>query len=250
MENRKGQQKGFTLIELLLAAAIGGMLIVAILHLFFSFSQLAGGLRETDIPEKHTAMVRRFLQDAWQDAGHSQKQDTQSFRSEQDAESIQNEESSNPQIAEGANSPSSESVFWERPSSWSRNQDPLLSFYLHQPSAFFNWTDLPAGRIKCYLQFREAEGLFIIWRPTLLRDQTISGDETFFETRISPYVTELVYAYFDEEQENWGMANRPEEKNDQTFERPKAIILTLTFDDDLKKTITLPLPASSFLPIP
>lgn len=206
-------RRGFTLLEVVLALMLTGMVLVATTFFIFSMGELWGRGVEDRLFDRHARGVSRFLQSAL----------SQSMASANPAEPGR--------------------ISLSQPPGIGRFDESLITFELLEGPPFLVWPGAPLPAVVCYLKLVEGEGLFLLWHSRLevdFEEQAPRG------TLLSPFVTELIYDYYDPETELW--TSLPEFENDDKGEPslPTRVRLVFAYDGMIKETIlTLPQPSAS-----
>ncbi len=187
---------GFTLLEMLLALALVGLLLVGLNTFIFSMGELWGRNSDARLFEQHTRAVTRFL-----------------------AEQLR--QASLPPAGTGNNPITVEEV---RVSTGATEN--LLTFELLQGSRVIPWPDQPLPEVLCSLQWREREGLVLLWRSRL---ETRFLEDPPHETVISPLVSEVLYDYYDADFKNWKTETALQRGEDDEFLVPQRLRLKFTY---------------------
>ncbi len=210
-----GRQGGFTLMEILLAVTIGAWVIVAATTFVFSMGELWGRGGEDRLFDRHVRGVSRFLEGAFREA------------------------------ANGAQSSSSQSqssgpISWRIPEGSDFENEELLTFELPQSPGLLVWPDEPLPYVVCSLRLDRSEGLFLLWKSRLEID---FEDESPRETRISPFVREISYFYYEDEVDSpiWEENEEPLTDIQRQPILPDRIRLTFQYEN-MTRTADLVLP--------
>jgi prepilin-type N-terminal cleavage/methylation domain-containing protein len=165
--NRKS---GFTLLEILLALALVGMLFVALNTFIFSMGELWGRNSDVRIFNEHVNASTRFLGDMFA---------TATF----------------PPSARINSTP----VAVVQVTPQSGTMDNLISFDLPAGTRLLNWPGPPLPEVVCSLQARP-DGLYLLWQSRL---ETTFGSDPPRETLVTPFITQLLYDYYDDTAKAW-----------------------------------------------
>lgn len=251
-------RRAFTLIEVLVASAISGILLTSLVALLFTFTQVTSNLRRDNAPAKHSQMLERVILDAWRDASFSNPTASANTKN-QDSNEQDDPSDSAPidTLPDPSNNNSSSNdlsepvaVSWDRPAQWNRFKDPLFTFTLSEPLALLDWQGQVTGSIRCHLYLKEKEGLYLVWRPSLLYAEPNDDSAALYQTLLSPFVVQITYWYYDEERERWESTTQPDQANDQSYPLPQSIELLLRFPSEEERNIFLTLPNELSIPLP
>ncbi|MDA0344234.1 MAG: prepilin-type N-terminal cleavage/methylation domain-containing protein [Verrucomicrobia bacterium] len=220
------KQAGFSLVEVLLALAVGGLVLMAASSLLVTISQSWANRPATrDAFDAHVNGIAHFLTAVLEEA------------------TLPKEGSDGVDVVE-----------LSRPVGFSETDDPLIKFYLREAPPFFYWPHGLASRVHVYFQFEEGEGLYFLWYSDLQElEKSDSGElkledeDQLFRTQISPYLEEVYYCYYGEEEEtadeekSWQIEPELEENVESgKFRIPDFIKIVFRWDEeDLERTITL-----------
>ncbi len=203
---------GFTLLEVLLALMLTGMVLAATTFFLFSMGELWGRGVEDRLFGRHARGVTRFLQSQIDQAPASGPADVAGVRLDQ-------------------------------PPSFGYFDEDLVTFELTEGPAFLVWPEVPLPLVVCYLKLVEGEGLFLLWHSRLeidFEDQDPRG------TLLTPFVTEMIYDYYDPETETWSSLTAFETGEGGEPLLPNRVRLVFEYDGLVEETIlTLPRPAES-----
>ncbi|MBL4574707.1 MAG: prepilin-type N-terminal cleavage/methylation domain-containing protein [Opitutaceae bacterium] len=209
------KRKGFTLIEILLAVTIGAWVIVAATTFVFSMGELWGRGGEDRLFDRHVRGVSRFLEGAFREAANGMQ-----------ASSGQGE----------ASGP----VSWQIPAGTKFGKDELLTFELAESPGLLVWPNDPLPFVVCSLRLDPSEGLFLLWKSRLEIDFDEAAPR---ETRISPFVQEMTYFYYEDEGDSpvWEENEEPLTDIQRQPLLPDRVRLTFVYDG-LTRTEDLVLP--------
>jgi hypothetical protein len=120
--------------------------------------------------------------------------------------------------------------------------DYLLTFDLPAGCRILQWPDRPLPEVVCSLQFRENEGLFLLWSSRL---ETKFGTLPPREALLSRLVTGMAYDYYDDSFKRWTTEPtfRPGQNNTTAPAAPQRLRLTFTYGKMSRQT-TVPLPTT------
>jgi hypothetical protein len=135
-------------------------------------------------------------------------------------------------------------VEWARPPGWSEFDDPLLHFRQPEAPALFvrEGQSLPA--IMAYIYFEQDEGLSILWY-SLFDGEEIEDVRDLLRTPISKFVSNIEYAYYEMEDDEWEIEPEPIEEDDETFRLPNYLRLTFTHPEEGDRTRSIFIPQKS-----
>jgi prepilin-type N-terminal cleavage/methylation domain-containing protein len=215
------ERKGLTLVELIVSIAIIGTFMTLLSFHLVGLSNLWLNRSEDDFFEQHVDGVILFLNNALEAS----------------------------EGAAGGEGGSGQPVEWARPPGWSEMDDPLLYFQQAEAPALFvrEGRSLPA--IHAYIHFDQREGLSIIWYSALDPEE-IEEEKDLLRTTISTLVTELDYAYYEMEDDEWEITEEPMEDDDDNFRLPDFLRLTFTHPEEGERTRSILVPhGSSEIPL-
>ena len=203
---------GFTLIEVVMSIALGGLLLTAAASFLFGIFHLKVNLEERPAFEEHIEGVERFLAFAFDNA-----------LTEDDDEAA-------------------EAVSFAEVPGALLNQDEVLSFRLSGELPLFVEPETYLPEVACFLVFNADDGLYLLWQTDAMAAE---DDDDLRRTPISPYVTSLVYAYYDAEDDEWDESTEPEDADGGGLKLPDMIKVIFTHpEDERQETIEILLPAA------
>lgn len=203
-------RSAFTLLEILLALSLAGLVLVALNTLVFSMGELWGRNTDVRLFDQHVRAVTRFLEDELRTAALPPAAGT-----------------TTPPIAPQEIRPRTGAV------------ENLLTFELPQGSRLLTWPERALPEVVCSLQFREREGLWLLWHSRL---ETRFDDDPPRETRITPLVTKLTYVYYDPDFKNWKEEPQLRRDNENQVLTPQRLRLTFTYRQMTRESVvTLPI---------
>ncbi|ACB74890.1 prepilin-type N-terminal cleavage/methylation domain-containing protein [Opitutus terrae] len=200
----------FTLLEILLALSLVGLVLVALNSLVFSMGELWGRNTDVRLFDQHVRAVTRFLEQELRSAALPPS-------AEQGATAITAQE------IRPANGPT----------------DNLLTFELREGCRLFTWPDRPLPEVVCSLQFRDRDGLWLLWHSRL---EKRFAEDPPRETQITPLVTAMSYLYYDPAFKNWKDEPQLRRDNQSRLETPQRLRLTFTYGKLTRETFVI-LPA-------
>lgn len=107
---------------------------------------------------------------------------------------------------EEASSGASGPILWNRPPGYSEFDTPLLSFTLREAPALFGEGAAGLTDLRLYLYPTEDDGLFLLWHSNMLEVEDLNDVN---HSLVSSLVTEVAYAYYDEEFDDWELEDEP-----------------------------------------
>ncbi len=216
MRNARTQSKrGLTLIEIIVSIALLGTFMTLLSFHLVGLSNLWLNRSDDDFFEQHVDGVVLFLTNVM-------------------------EASESAAFGENQQRPP---VEWARPPGWSDTEDPLLHFQQNEAPALFvrEGGSLPA--VMAYLHFDDREGLSILWY-SVLEAEDVEAERDLFRTPISPLVTEMDYAYYEREDDEWEITDTPM-RSGNAFRLPDFIRLTFTHPVQGQRVRSVLIPAGS-----
>lgn len=191
--------RGFTLIEVVLSIGLGGMLLIAAASFLFGIFRLKVNLEERPAFEEHIEGVERFLDFAFANAIADED--------EEDAQPV---------------------AFAEIPGV-TLGQDEVLSFRLSGELPLFVEPETYLPEVDCYLVFNRQDGLYLLWQSD---EMAAEDSDDLRRTPLSPYVTSLLYAYYDAEDDEWEVSEEPEDADQGGLKMPDMIKVIFTHPAD------------------
>ncbi len=195
--------KGFSILEILLALAVAGMLLTAATYQIFVFSNIWLNHSESDYFPHHVDGITVFLNNVVA-------------------------------LAETLDEEQKLPIAWGRPPGYSELDKPLLTFELRDCPPLFVWSDRPLAAVTCHLVFRQREGLAILWHSRLQETEDIADVQN---TLLSPFVTEVMYCYYDPEDDSWKKSDEPEKDKDDAYLVPQFIELKFEHEDETRTAV-------------
>ena len=216
MKFRIQSRSGLTLIEMVISIALLGAFMTLLSFHLVGLSNLWLNRTDDDFFEQHVEGVVLFL--------------TNILEASESAAFGENEQRP--------------PVEWARPPGWSEMEDPLLHFQQNEAPALFvrEGSSLPA--VMAYLHFSEREGLSILWY-SVLESEPVEEERDLFRTTVSPLVTELDYAYYEIDNDEWEITDTPMESSDGAFRLPDFIRLTFTHPAEGQRLRSVLIPAGT-----
>jgi len=218
----RGRRSGFTLLEILVAVTIGGALMIAAVFFAFSMGELWGNGSEVRVFDQHVRGVTRFMQETLRQAEAPPVVDA--LGNVQAAEGAAGAPANNGQAAPVTQEAAP--VQWQEPRG-AGGTDELLTFQLTKSPGIFTWPEAPLPFVVAAIRVDPRRGLFLLWKSRLEID---FADAAPRELRVSPFVTEISYLYYDSTEENpeWEETDRPRRASGEELEVPTR--LRLRFD--------------------
>lgn len=250
-------RNAFTLLEVLLAISIGAMLMVAVVSLAFSMSELWGAGSQPRLFAQHVRGVTRFLDNLLRQAEPppeitSGVSDARTAQQQQQQQGAQLQQSQQSQQRGGTNQTATASrttlppVVWQRPRGRKYGTEEFLTFELAESPGIFAWPEEPLPFVVCSLRLDPHDGLFLLWKSRLEVD---FEDEAPREFKVSPYVTGISYYYYDTTgaKPKWEQTDQPRSTGG-VREVPARIELTFEYQGEtLTTALVIPTEAS---PVP
>jgi hypothetical protein len=189
--------RAFTLLEILLALALTALVLVSLNVFVFSMGELWGRNTDVRLFDRHVQAVTRFLDRELRAA-------------------------SLPPAAAPGDTPIAPKEI--RPQSGVTEN--LLTFELPAGSRILTWPDRPLPEVECSLQYRDREGLILLWHSRLEKK---FQDDPPRETVITPLVTGMSYDYYDSDFKTW--KNEPAIRKNPTgqLDAPQRLRLKFTY---------------------
>ncbi|MEM9226486.1 MAG: prepilin-type N-terminal cleavage/methylation domain-containing protein [Verrucomicrobiota bacterium] len=208
------RRRGFTLIEILMAIFLGGLILLAASSYLFALFNIKLKLEERPAYEEHVKGVIRFLDYAFIAA--------------------------EPPEGESGEDRQGGTVTFAKYPGADLATDESLSFRLSGELPLFVDPEEYLSTLTCYLVFNDDDGLSLIWQSDSMAEE---DDDDLRRTQLSPYVTSLIYAYYDAEDESWEESEEPEQSDNGGLELPDMIKLVFTHPEtEAELTFTLILP--------
>lgn len=243
----KQRNRGFSLVEVLLATAVAGILLTAMTFQIVSLSNIWIHRTSDDYFQEHVDGVASFLNSTLQQAvttsdvkytgggsrmktgaGANPSQRRQGEQEQQGEDSQPPEEDDNQQG--GRRSPAGGGLQLKHPPGYSEVQAPLIYFTMKEPPPVFTLGHLGGAAIEAYMFFEERAGLSVVWRSPLFGDDAFSEEDELRTTLISPYITEVLYCYLDEQTETWDEERELRRENND-YQLPQFIKLVFEHED-------------------
>lgn len=256
----KQQDRGFSLIEVLLATAVAGILLTAMTFQIVSLSNIWIHRTSDDYFQEHVDGVTAFLNASLQQAATTadvkytgggsrmttgedegeQPNPRQPQGAEQPEQGADEQGGEDDGLQGGRRTPTSGGLQLKHPPGYSEVQDPLIYFTLQAPPPVFTLGHLGGAAIEAYLYFEEGAGLSVVWRSPLFAEDAFSEEDELRTTLLSPYVTEVLYCYLDEQTETWDEERDLERQNNQ-YQLPQFIKLAFEHENQkITRLIYLP----------
>lgn len=122
-----------------------------------------------------------------------------------------------------------------------------LSFRLPGEFPIFQAEGMFVPDVTAYLIFRQREGLFFHWQTDAMRAE---NEDDLRVSLISPNVTEVLYLYYDRDNNSWDESKEAESNRQGETLVPDFIQITYTHSDGREAKRQILLPANSELPLP
>jgi len=214
MSNARHQSRhGLSLIEVLVAVSLSAILLGGLSFHLFAITNAWQDGTDHDFFEQHVEGVTFFL--------------NQSFAQSEVVDASEDSEQSLP-------------VEWKAPPGWRQLDDPLLSYRLAEAPPLFVRPEVQLPDITAYLHLEPGEGLSILWF-TDLEEEEVEDTRDLYRTLVSPFVEEIVYCYYDRENDDWEESDDPLEDDDDNLQLPHFLKLTFVYEDEsYERTILIP----------
>lgn len=195
-------RRGLTLIEMVVTLALIGTVMTMLSFHLVGLSNLWLNRTDDDFFEQHVDGIVLFL--------------TNIMEASETAAFGENEQR--------------QPVEWARPPGWGEIDDPLLYFQQNEAPALFVREGLSLPAIQAYIHFDDRDGLSVLWYSALDAEE-VEAENDLLRTRISRYITQMDYAYYDLENDEWEITDEPVEEDDDQFRLPDFIRLTFSHPD-------------------
>ncbi|MGC9449888.1 MAG: type II secretion system protein [Oceanipulchritudo sp.] len=219
--SRSLRRAGLTLVEMLVTLAILGTVMTLLSFHLVALSNLWLNRSDDDFFEQHVDGVVLFLNNAFE-------------------------------ASEGAYGPGEEKgapVEWARPPGWGDLDDPLLHFQQAEAPALFVREGQALPAILAYLHFDKDEGLSILWYSALDAEE-IERVSDLRRTPVSAFVTEMDYAYYELEDDEWEITEDPMEDDNGAFRLPDFLRITFSHPEEGERVRSVLIPhASTEIPL-
>lgn len=201
---------GFTLIEVVLAIALTGLVLSAATTFLVIVSGIWLSRNDESFFQQHASGATAFVKGLVARAEPP---------------------------AEGDGGP----VQWNRPPGYGDFEDPLLAFRLSEPPAILGPEAVGLAGLQLYLYHAREEGLYLIWHSDLIETEETRD---LRHTLVSPLVTEVAYAYYDAEFDDWEIETQPRTAETvTTFVLPDYLRFTLSYQGQ-EELFYVPIPTA------
>ena len=215
MKHQLRSKNGLTLIEMVVTIALMGLVMTFLSFHMVGLSNLWLNRTDDDFFEQHVDGVVLFMTNVM-------------------------EASESAAFGENEQRPP---VEWAKPPGWSDMDDPLLYFQQNEAPALFVREGLSLPAIQAYIHFDDRDGLSIIWYSALDAED-IEDERDLRRTRISSYITQMDYAYYELEDDEWEITEDPIEEDEQ-FRLPDFIRLTFSHPEQGERIRSVLIPHGS-----
>lgn len=242
---------GFSLLELLLAVALAGLLLTAISFQIVSLSNIWLNRADDDFFTEHANGVASFINASFDRAsappaqafsGQAETPDDEDETETEDGQQTpEQQEGIEPdRQQEGTDSGSGSQgteqnvrvgIELSHPPGLAEIKEPLIGFRQADPPPLLferNATAMPT--IEAWLYFESGRGLALLWRSPLVIEDSFREEDSLRSTLISPYVTEMLYCYFDDSTETWD-EYRDINEIDGEYRLPEFIKLKFVYEE-------------------
>jgi hypothetical protein len=133
-------------------------------------------------------------------------------------------------------------VAWGWPPTVDVGEDPELTWVMPTDSPLIVWDNGPHVPVRCFLQFKDHEGLELVWvPPTIPNDIEINPVRV---TLLSALVVKLTYVYFDSNALTWDTSDSPpKDPTTGSYVLPDYVQLTFDLNGKLS-TMSVAIPPS------
>ncbi len=169
------KRRYFTLLEVLLALSIAAMVMMACSSMLFAMIKLSSTMENSKPLGKHMNSVERFLKSCFINSN---------FPEDTPADLFGDNRSDEGTIRIGQHPDNSQSTKMQ------------LAFGVIKDHPFFPSRNLFSREKLCWLDFREGDGLYLVWTFIYYEEQ--QSDSIVYEELISKYVTALNYWYYSD----------------------------------------------------
>jgi hypothetical protein len=133
-------------------------------------------------------------------------------------------------------------VTWGWPPGVDVGEDPYLTWVMQTDNPLLVWDNGPRPPIRCFLTFKEHEGLELIWVPPATPDDIEIN--AVRRTMLSPLVVKMTYVYYDAQSLTWDTSDSPP-KDPSTGSYVVPDYIRLFFDLNGKTSnMDIPIPAA------
>jgi len=139
-------------------------------------------------------------------------------------------------------------VAWGWPPTVSVGEDPYLTWVMPSDSPLLIWENGPRPPIRCFLEYKDHEGLELIWvPPSTPNDIELNAVR---RTLLSPLVVRMTYLYYDATGLKWDYSESPpKDPTTGSFILPDYIQLTFDLNGKLSTmNVAIP-PADTSVPL-
>ena len=215
-------RKGLTLIEMVVTIALMGIFLSLLSFHLVNLSNLWLSRSDDDFFEQHVDGVVLFLNKAL--------------------------EASEGQMG-GEEAATTAAVSWQQPPGWSELDDPLLAFRQEEAPALLAMEGSPLPAIRAYLYFDKRDGLSILWYSELQAEE-VEAPGDLRRTPVSPWVSQMEYAYYDIERDEWNIYDEPMEDESGAFMLPDFLRLKFSHETYGERIRSILIPhASAEIPL-
>jgi len=131
-------------------------------------------------------------------------------------------------------------VAWGWPPTVSVGEDPYLTWVLPSDSPLLVWDNGPRPPIRCFLEFKDHEGLELIWVPPATPNNIEIN--AVRRTLLSPLVVRMTYMNYDAQGLKWNYSDTPpKDPTSGSYILPDFIQLTFDLNGKLS-TMNVPIP--------
>jgi prepilin-type N-terminal cleavage/methylation domain-containing protein len=205
---------GFTLLEVLMAVTLGALLMVAASTFVFSMGELWGRGTDERLFDRHVRGVSRFMDGLLRGA-----------------------------VATSGTTGEESAIWWAESGGNEYMDSALLTFELQESPGVLVWPGEALPNVVCSFQLDRDDGLFLLWKSRLEMD---FEDASPRRTRLSPFVRDIEYIYFDTESDppEWDRASEPMTDSEGAPLLPSRLQISFEYGDSFR-VADLVLPTTS-----
>ena len=198
-----------------MSITLGAFIITGATFSIFSMSELWGHGTEARLFDRHVRGVSRFMDHLLRSA-----------------------------VATASATGETSAMWWAEPVGNDYTDSELLTFELQESPGVLVWPGEALPNVVCSFQLDRDDGLFLLWKSRLEMD---FDDASPRRTRLSPFVRDIEYIYYDIESDppEWDRESEPMTDSDGTPMLPSRLQLSFEYGDE-SRLIDLVLPTGSF----
>ena len=224
MRRKASARAAFTLVEVLISISLSLMVIAAATSLVVSLSLLWTQAQSQPWYNEHVDGLERFMRS--------------SFTSSE-VPIIETEDKESPTQGQSQKKDTRAKVSFKKLPGEVGLSDVYLSFFITGKTPLLHAEDqTKQPLLTAYLDFRQNDGLYLIWHGD---PEPGKEEPDMYNLRLSPHVTKVQYAYFDEEFKSWDSTDEPKEEENE-YPTPEFIELTIQAAGQPERVLTFLLP--------